>query len=237
MNADSIRVFLGYTSREPVIFHVASHSIHTRASMPVQISPVMLSQLTKTFNRERNPLQSTDFSFSRFLVPYLCNFEGWAIFADNDIICVEDIKELWDLRDDKYAVMCVQHDHKPKSDTKFLGEKQTQYEKKNWSSVMLLNCAKCTSLTPEYVNTRTGLELHRFQWLENEDLIGEIPKKWNHLVDWDPEVPEEELGIIHYTEGGPYFKETRDCGYADLWQRELNNMLSPPQNALIHPEK
>ena len=187
----------------------------------------MLSQLKGTFTRERNNLQSTDFSFSRFLVPYLCGYEGWALFADSDIICLDDIANLWAMRDDQYAVMCVQHDHRPKEDTKFLGEPQTQYEKKNWSSVMLMNTAKCTALTPVYVNTKSGLELHRFHWLDNEDLIGAIPHKWNHLVDYDAELPESELGILHYTEGGPYFKDYKNCGYADTWRREYKGMLTP----------
>jgi lipopolysaccharide biosynthesis glycosyltransferase len=223
-----IRVFLGYDHREIVAYHVACHSIHVRSSQPVEIAPVMLSQLEGIFTRERNNLQSTDFSFSRFLVPHLCGYEGWALFADSDIICLDDIANLWALRDDQYAVMCVQHDHKPQGETKFLGEPQTQYEKKNWSSVMLMNTAKCTALTPEYVNTKSGLELHRFHWLENDELIGELPHKWNHLVDYDAEVPENELGILHFTEGGPYFKDYKNCGYADTWQREYQGMLTPP---------
>jgi len=224
-----IRVFLGYDHREVVAYHVACHSIHSRSSEPVEIAPVMLSQLKGVFSRERNSLQSTDFSFSRFLVPWLCGYEGWAVFADCDILCLDDIAKLWALRDDRYAVMCVHHDHRPKGDTKFLGEKQTQYEKKNWSSVMLMNNAKCRALTPDYVNTKTGLELHRFRWLESDALIGAIPAKWNHLVDYDAPLPESELGIIHYTEGGPYFPGYRGCGYADLWRRELRGLLTPPQ--------
>ena len=224
-----IRVFLGYDYKESIAYHVACHSILSRSSQPVTIAPVMLSQLQGVFNRERNSLQSTEFSFSRFLVPYLCNFEGWAIFADCDVLCLDDIAKLWALRDDKYAVMCVHHDHRPKETTKFLGATQTTYEKKNWSSVMLMNAPKCKALTPEYVNTKTGLELHRFRWLESEELIGEIPQKWNHLVDYNPEVPVSELGMIHYTEGGPYFENYRNCGYADLWRQDFKAMINPPQ--------
>jgi hypothetical protein len=189
----------------------------------------MLSQLRKVFQRERNPLQSTDFSFTRFLVPYLCGYEGWAIFADCDILCLDNIANLWALRDDRYAVMCVHHDHRPQEDTKFLGEKQTQYEKKNWSSVMLLNNAKCRALTPEYVNTRSGLELHRFHWLGDDALIGQIPMRWNHLVGYNPDLPAEDLGILHYTEGGPYFEAYKDCSYASLWRKELGDLLTPAQ--------
>ena len=100
--------------------------------------------------------------------------------------------------------MCVKHDHVPKSDVKFLGAAQTRYEKKNWSSVMLLNCARCRALTPEYVNEATGLELHRFEWLEGDDLIGAIPPEWNHLVGYDKDAAGAK--VLHFTEGGPYYK-------------------------------
>jgi len=226
---DIIRVFVGYDPREAVAFNVLAHSINRRASRPVAIAPLMLSQLGRLMWRERHPLQSTDFSFSRFLTPYLCGFEGWAVFMDCDMLVLDDIAALWDLRDDRYAVMCVHHNHVPEEETKFLGQAQTRFEKKNWSSVMLLNCAKCTALTPEYVNTASGLELHRFHWLDSEALIGEIPHRWNHLVDYDPAVPGGEISNLHYTTGGPYFDEYRDCGYADLWFAERDDMLSATQ--------
>jgi len=225
MRDDVIRVFIGYDPREAVTYSVLAHSINARASRPVTIIPLALSQLDGLMWRERNPLQSTDFSFSRFLAPYLAGFEGWALFMDCDMLVLDDIANLWKLRDDRYAVMCVHHDHDPGEDVKFLGAPQTKYEKKNWSSVMLFNCAKCTALTPEYVNTASGLELHRFQWLESEDLIGEIPHRWNHLVDYDPPLPVEQVSNLHYTIGGPYFEEYRDCGYADPWHAERDDML------------
>ena len=90
----------------------------------------MLSQQEAVFNRHRDPNQSTEFSFTRFLVPYLVDYQGWAIFMDNDMVCLDDIAKLWALRDDRYAVMCVQHDHQPKETTKFLNQPQTTYEKK-----------------------------------------------------------------------------------------------------------
>ena len=222
---DLIRVFIGYDRKEPVAFYVLSHSIHARASRPVSITPVMLSELTGKMWRDRHSLQSTDFSFSRFLVPNLCNYEGWAIFMDCDMLTLDDIAKLWDLRDDRYAVMCVKHDHVPKEETKFLGQAQTKYEKKNWSSVMLLNCAKCKALTVDYVNNATGLELHRFHWLGDDNLIGEIPHRWNHLVDYDPPDKVENLSNVHYTEGGPYFESFKNCGYADLWREERARLL------------
>ncbi len=226
---DMIRVFIGYDRRMHGVYHVLQHSIVTRASRPVSFTPLSMDQLEPHMWRERNPLQSTEFSFSRFLTPFLTNYEGWAIFMDNDMLFLDDIAKLWDLRDDKYAVMVVKHDYTPKTSTKFLGEQQTTYEKKNWSSVMLMNCAKCKALTPEYVNTASGLELHRFHWLESEELIGEIPLRWNFLVDeYDP-LPESEISNLHYTLGGPYYDDYRDCGYADLWVRERDDMLKVAQ--------
>ena len=220
-----IRVFIGFDPRETVAFHVLSQSIHDRASEPVSITPIMLSQLDGLMTRERNPLQSTDFSFSRFLTPYLCDFEGWAVFMDCDMLVLDDIAKLWALRDDAYAVQVVKHDHVPEEEVKFLGATQTKYEKKNWSSVMLLNCAKCQALTPDYVNTASGLQLHRFQWLDSDDLIGEIPHRWNHLVAYDKTVPSGDVSNLHYTIGGPYFEEFKTTDYADEWFDEKDRML------------
>jgi hypothetical protein len=223
-----IRVFIGFDPREAVAFSVLSYSIHARASRPVSITPLALSQLSSVLTRERHPLQSTDFSFSRFLTPYLCGYEGWSIFMDCDMLALDDIAQLYDQRDERYAVMAVKHRHVPKEDVKFLGEPQSRYEKKNWSSVMLFNNARCRSLTPEYVNTATGLELHQFKWLECDDLIGSLPSKWNHLVGYDP--PHANVFLVHYTLGGPYFEEYRDCEYAAEWLAERDAMLAVTPN-------
>ncbi|MDE0801050.1 MAG: hypothetical protein OSB02_09985 [Rhodospirillaceae bacterium] len=219
-----IRVFIGYDSREAVAFHVLSHSIHTRASQPVEISPLLLSQLKDVFHRENHPLQSTEFSFSRFLVPYLSDYQGWSLFCDCDMLMLDDIANLWSIRDDRYSVQAVKHKHEPKEDIKFLDQPQSKYEKKNWSSVILFNNARCKALTPEYVNSATGLELHQFKWLNDDSLIGELPTRWNHLVDYDAKLPPEELSLLHYTEGGPYFEDYKDCGYSDLWFEERDAM-------------
>lgn len=220
-----IRVFVGYDPREAVAFHVLCHSIHARASQPVSITPLVLSELGSLMTRERDSKQSTDFSFSRFLTPYLCDFDGWAIFMDCDMLVLDDMVNLWNVRDDNYAVMCVKHDHVPAEDTKFLGAIQTTYEKKNWSSVMLFNNDKCRALTSDYVNTASGLDLHRFNWLESEGMIGSIPHRWNHLVDYDPPREIGEISNLHYTIGGPYFDEYLGCGYADEWNGEKERML------------
>lgn len=218
-----IKIFIGFDHKEIVAYNVLQHSINIRATEPISITPININHLKNIFTRERNSLQSTEFSFSRFLVPYLCNYEGWAIFMDCDMMVVDDIKNLWNLRDNKYAVMCVKHQHKPKEDIKFLNQVQTQYEKKNWSSVMLLNSSKCKSLTLDYVNNASGLDLHRFKWLESEELIGEIPPKWNHLVDYNDHQDISKISNLHWTEGGPYFKNYKNCGYSQDWLNEFKN--------------
>jgi len=173
--------------------------------------------------RERHPLQSTDFSFSRFLTPFLSDYAGWSVFMDCDMLMLDDIATLWSLRDERYAVMVVKHRHVPRETVKFLGEPQSKYEKKNWSSVMLFNNALCRTLTPDYVNTATGLELHQFKWLESEDLIGALPDRWNHLVGYNP--PRADAALVHYTLGGPYFEEFGTCEYADAWREAKQQML------------
>jgi lipopolysaccharide biosynthesis glycosyltransferase len=217
-----IRVFIGYDQREAIAYHVLSHSIQRLASEPVSIASLRLSQLGGILTRPRDPMQSTEFSFSRFLTPYLSDYAGWSIFMDCDMVMLDDIVKLWQLRDDRYAVMVVKHIHVPKETVKFLGEPQSRYEKKNWSSVMLFNNARCTALTPEYVNAASGLQLHQFKWLANDELIGTLPNRWNHLVAYDP--PRADAALLHYTSGGPWWAEYKDCEYAASWLRELSEM-------------
>ena len=218
-----IRVFIGFDSRETVAFTVLSHSIQARASCPVAIAPLALSQLKGVFTRSRHALQTTDFSFSRFLTPYLSEYAGWSIFMDCDMLMLDDIAQLHALRDDRFAVMVVKHAHDPSERTKFLNQPQSRYEKKNWSSVILFNNARCRALTPEYVNTASGLDLHQFKWLESDDLIGSLPARWNHLVGYD--APRADAALVHYTIGGPYFPEFRDCEYAAQWFSEREASL------------
>ena len=145
------------------------------------------------------------------------------------MLVLDDIVKLYDMRDDRYSVMVVKHDHVPKESTKFLGEPQTPYRKKNWSSMILFNNSRCRALTPEYVNTASGLDLHQFKWLASDDLIGAIPDRWNHLVGYDP--PRKDASLVHHTLGGPYFNEYRDCEYADEWRRELQAVLRVDQRS------
>ncbi|MBI4292659.1 MAG: glycosyltransferase [Betaproteobacteria bacterium] len=218
-----IPVFIGYDPREAVAWSVLAYSIQVRSSVPVTIAPLMQQQLRDVLSRERHALQSTEFSFSRFLTPYLSQYTGWSIFLDCDMLALDDIARLWSLRDERFAVQVVKHRHLPREKTKFLGQAQSTYEKKNWSSVMLFNNRKCGALTPEYVNCASGLDLHQFKWLEREDLVGELPGRWNHLVDYCAR--SRDVSLVHFTLGGPYFPEFADCEYAEEWRAEREAML------------
>jgi lipopolysaccharide biosynthesis glycosyltransferase len=212
-----LKVFIGYDHAESIAFHTLCSSIWRHATQPVQIVPLMLSQLRHVHDRDRDPLQSNDFSFTRFLVPYLCDYEGHAVFMDCDMLVTEDITRLFNYADDAYAVQVVKHTHSPENTSKYLGTTQTRYAKKNWSSVMLFNNDRCRALTPEYVNTAHGLELHQFKWLDGDYQIGDLPLEWNFLVDYYPKRDFATISNLHFTEGGPYFEAYRDCSYAREW--------------------
>ena len=227
-----LKVFLGYDKNETVAFHVAAHSLMRHSSIPVSIIPLVLGQLPMT--RERTPIQSTEFSFSRFLVPWLCRYEGMAVFADCDVLFRTDIATMQGTPG--AAVSVVKHEYEPRPEDKFLGQKQSIYEKKNWSSVMLFDCAMCPQLTPAYVNNASGLELHQFKWLGNESMIGELDKNWNHLVG--EYKPNPDAKIVHYTRGTPCFAKYSRCEYADEWYTERNLMLEyNKMNEFSLPEK
>lgn len=215
-----IKVFIGHDPVEVGTYHVLANSIQRHSSMPVSITPVSLKNLEGIITRERHPMQSNEFAFSRFLVPYMTNYEGWAIFMDCDMLVTTDIAKLWAHRDDKFAVKVVHHTHIPEETVKYLGNKQTQYSRKNWSSVMLINCGhpKMRLLTPEFINTADGLFLHQFRFLEDEE-IGYLPKQWNFLVGFDEKTPKPPSNI-HYTTGGPYWPKYANCDYHSEWFRE-----------------
>lgn len=214
-----IRWFIGYDPVETGTYHVMSNSLMRHSSMPISITPVSLKNLEGILTRDRHPLQSNDFAFSRFLVPWMCNYEGWAIFSDCDMIVKDDPAKLWALRDEKFAVKVVHHNHIPLEEVKYLGTTQTRYERKNWSSVVIWNCShpSVRGLTPDFVNTADGLHLHQFRFLKDEE-IGYLPKTWNHLVGFDP--INEQSKLIHWTTGGPYFDEYKNCDYHSDWFKE-----------------
>ena len=209
-----INLFVGFDPREAVAYHVFCSSIIQNTSVPVQITPLVLSQLQE-FN-EMHDDRSNDFVYSRFLTPYLTNFKGWAIFADGDMICQGDLKELIDMADPSKAVMVVKHDYQTKATQKYLGNINENYPRKNWSSVILWNCdhPKHKVLTPDFVSKQTGKFLHRFSWLDDQD-IGELPLEWNWLAS-EYKV-NREAKLIHYTLGTPCFKDYKNSDMADIW--------------------
>ena len=218
-----IRIFIGFDQVEAVAYHTLCQSIIERTTVPVSITPIKLSMLPM-YNRPRNPKQSNEFSFSRFLVPYLCNYEGWGLFMDCDMMFREDVLKLWELRDPTKSVQVVKHDYTPKNQTKFLGAIQYPYPRKNWSSVMLFNCSHidCQRLTPSLVNNGDPMTLHRMHWTRDE-CIGELPAEWNHLVGEYPY--REDAKNVHWTVGGPYFKEYDKADYHEEWF-EMNKKMT-----------
>ena len=224
-----MKVYVGYDPREDIAYQVCKHSI-TRRNKKVEVKPLIQKELREQgyYDRPIDKLASTEFTFTRFLVPELSNFNGWSVFMDCDMILQTDIAELFDQADDKYAVMCVKHDYTPKEGIKMDGKAQTVYPRKNWSSVMLFNCGHPSNqnLNVELVNDPevTGKYLHRFSWLKDEE-IGELKPEWNWLAGWYQEPKDGTPKLIHYTEGGPWFENYRDCEYHAEWKKELYDMM------------
>lgn len=216
-----LRVFIGFDRQEPVSYHVAAHSLMRHARAPVASVPLMLSQLP-ILTRPRDPKQSTDFAFARFLVPWLCGYQGVAVFVDCDVLFRVDIRELIDAADLTKPVSVVKHEYTPRDGTKFLEHEQHAYRRKNWSSVMVFNCGmqECWTLTPDYVNTATGLELHQFAWIPDAERIGALPAGFNHLVGEHKR--NADAKIVHFTLGTPCFARYRDCEFAREWFEELD---------------
>jgi lipopolysaccharide biosynthesis glycosyltransferase len=212
-----IPIFIGYDPREAIAFHTCVNSIIRHASQPVSIMPLALNNFQDY--TETHTDGSNQFIYSRFLVPYLMDYTGQAIFIDGDMIVRSDIVELWKLRDLGKDVMVVKHDYKTKMTTKYLGSKNEDYPRKNWSSVMIFNCNNYPTkkLTPEYIQKSTGAHLHRFEWT-TDDRVGELPPEWNWLPDEYGANPDAKL--LHYTLGTPCFHDFATTPMADEWHRE-----------------
>ncbi len=212
--SETINMIVGFDQREAIAYHTFTQSIIEKSSVPVSFTPLAINSL-KNY-KENHTDRSNDFVYSRFLTPYLNNFQGWSIFADGDMICQADIRELWDLRDESKAVLVVKHNYQTKQNIKYLGNMNENYPKKNWSSLILWNCRhpKHKILTPEFISNQSGKYLHRFSWLDEED-IGELPIEWNWLAIEYP--INASAKIIHYTLGTPCFKNYKDTDMAEIW--------------------
>jgi lipopolysaccharide biosynthesis glycosyltransferase len=218
-----IPIFVGYDSREAVAYHTFCQSAITGSSQPIAFLPLH-GPLLNHFDGQRDGTNA--FIYSRYLIPSLMGFQGFAIFVDGDMVLLEDIAKLWELRDERYAVQVVKHDYQTKHPRKYIGtaieSDNVDYPRKNWSSVMIFNCGHPSNriLTREFVENAGGSFLHRFRWL-NEVEVGELPAEWNVLVG---EQDHKDPKLLHYTLGIPLIPHYADCEYADEWWLEYNGM-------------
>lgn len=236
---EAINVFIGYDSREKIAYDVCKYSIEHNTFKKPKIVPLIHGELRKQGYFQRpwltqsdgvrvdlidNRPFSTEFSHTRFLVPALMKYKGWALFMDCDMVFTDDIKKLFELCDDKYAVMVVKHNHKPSNREKMDGQQQTNYYRKNWSSFILWNCGHPLNqqITPEIVNTKPGSWLHQFQWLPDM-YIGNIPENYNWIEESSPGM--DTPSCIHYTNGGPWFNGYKDVLYADEWWKYYHRFV------------
>lgn len=216
-----MKVFIGYDSTSPISYNVCKFSIKKNTSKDIEVVPLIQQDLRDQgiYYRPIDEKGSTEFTFTRFLIPFISGYQGWAIFCDSDFLWINDIQKLIEKADDQYAVMVVKHEYVPSVDIKFLGNIQYQYPRKNWSSMVLWNCSheKNKIITKELINTASGQFLHRFMWLNNSD-IGSIDKTWNWLVNWYQEPKDGHPNALHFTEGGPWIDNYKDCQYSNIWE-------------------
>lgn len=226
---DTLKVFVGYDSREDIAWQVCRHSLQRHARSSVAIYPIRQATVRELglYTRSLDAHASTEFSLTRFLTPYLAARGGWVIFCDCDFLFTRGIDEVLAGLDPAKALYCVQHDYTPAQSVKMDGQQQTIYPRKNWSSFMIFNCnhPDVKALTPDVVNSAAPSFLHRFEWIRNSDDIGALPLEWNFL-EGEYARPERTPAVIHYTNGGPWFAEWQDVDYADLWLKERDLYLA-----------
>jgi len=221
MKSEKITLVVGFDHKEAITYHNFCQSVIEKSTSPIQFIPLAKNCLVDY--EETHVDGSNDFIYSRFLTPFICDYSGWAIFADGDMICQTDITELWEKRDINKAVQVVKHSYKTKSNIKYLGNKNEDYPRKNWSSLIIWNCSHPSNkiLTPELISKSSGSFLHRFSWLD-DSLIGELPIEWNWLA---VEYPYNSFAkIIHYTLGSPCFLEYKNTSMSEIWHSTYNRM-------------
>ena len=225
---NNLNIYVGYDSKEDIAYRVCKYSILKRSRPSIKITSLKLYELVakNLYKRDLDPLASTEFTYSRFLVPALNNYKGWAIFCDCDFIFFEDISNILTDIDQSKAVYCVQHDYSPKEKHKMDGQKQTIYPRKNWSSFILFNCSHPSNkkLSVDLVNSETGSFLHQFKWLEDNE-IGSLDERWNWLEGWTSNHNDKKPYAVHYTRGGPWFDEWQDVEFASEWTKERDEYL------------
>jgi hypothetical protein len=212
------RIFIGYDSRQDIAYQVLRHSILKHTSRPLDVRPLVLADLD--FPRPTDPLASTEFTYTRFLVPYLCGYSGRALFIDSDMLCLSDLSGLLELSLEPYWLRVVKHDQQAVDGVKMDGRPQRNYPRKNWSSLMLMDCTKLTAWSYQNVLTQSGAWLHRFEPIP-DDRIGELPSVWNVLDRQDPDTK-----MIHYTEGGPWLPDYRNHPFGAIWFQYRDEVLA-----------
>jgi hypothetical protein len=222
-----IFLYTGFDPREEAGSHVFHSSVIERASEPVSFCPLHLPTLRKQYDAGQRD-GSNSFIYTRFLIPHLQGYQGWALFVDGaDMLCRGDISELWALRDPFKAVQVVQHDYRTKHPRKYVGTRMESgnedYPRKNWSSVMLINCAHYDwrGITPETVTQMSGADLHRFTFI-GERFLGDLPMAWNWLADEYGHNPDAKL--VHWTAGTPAFKHYANAPFSDEFRTQLGKV-------------
>jgi len=232
-NMNKLSFFVGYDSKEDIAYRVCKYSLLKRSSIDIKVYSLKIDELIakKIYSRSVDPLASTQFTYSRFLVPLLMNYSGWAVFCDCDFIFLEDIGKITKSLDSSKAAYCVQHDYTPKEKHKMDGQKQTVYPRKNWSSFIVFNCGHPSNkkLTKEIVNTESGSYLHQFKWLRDDE-IGSLDERWNWLEGWTSKHNNNSPFAVHYTRGGPWFEEWQDVEFASEWIEERNEYIEKKFN-------
>jgi len=218
-------IFIGWDPREETAWKVAKASVEKHLSRPVPVSSLCLEELREA-GLYRRPTETRDgrlwdvisgapmatqHACARFLIKELAG-SGWVVFMDGDVLVRADLAELIDTLDTSKAVYCVKHRHEPTATEKMDGQVQTRYFRKNWSSMMIINCdhPANSKLTVELVNTVPGRDLHAFCWLEDDE-IGALDTGWNYLVPTD-------VKIAHFTEGVPDMPGYEQQPFADEWR-------------------
>ena len=220
--------FIGYDSKEDIAYRVCKQSLINKSSIDLTVNSLKIYELIaqNIYSRGIDPLASTEFTYTRFLVPHLMNYQGWAVFCDCDFIFFQDVAKLFENISDDKAVYCVKHDYTPKEKHKMDGQQQTIYPRKNWSSFIVFNCAHPSNrkLNLEVVNSEPGSFLHQFKWLKDDE-IGSLDERWNWLEGWTSNHNNEKPFAVHYTRGGPWFDEWQDVEFAKEWLEERDRYL------------
>lgn len=228
---DHLRIFIGFDPNEMRACTIAKQSlIRHAAAAHLDIDRVCRLSLHRVYTRPTTTMRngqlfdeisdapmSTDHAIARFFIPFICDYQGWALFTDGDVLFRDDVGNLLALADQRCAIQVVHHPPQLEERQKKDGHIQQAYPRKNWSSVMLWNCGHAANrrLTVDVLNSWPGRDLHAFKWLDDDALLGELPARWNHLVGIHPPMPDP--AVVHFTLGTPDLPGRADSPFAQEW--------------------